>query len=63
MSVGANRIAAQAEIFLTSSFWALLGLGEALHLLVLLLRDERGVDREHVAEQRCGTRRPVRRPG
>ena len=51
MSVGANRIAAQAEIFLTSSFCSVARLAEAAHLLVLLLGDERGVDGEHVAER------------
>jgi hypothetical protein len=47
IKVGANRIAAQAEIFLTSSVVA--GLGEASHLVVLALGDECGVDGEHVA--------------
>ena len=51
MSVGAKRMAAHAEIFLTSSFCSVARLGEVAHLVVLLLRDERGVHGEHVSQE------------
>ena len=43
-------IAAQAEIRLTSSFWAIARLGQPLDLLVLGLVHERRVDRQDVRE-------------
>ena len=49
-SVGANRMAAQEEIFLISSFCARPASASCSHLLVLLLGDQGGVDGEDVAE-------------
>ena len=61
-SVGANRIAAHAEIFLTSSFWARAGFGEAAHLLVLPLPEQRRLDRERVLHQRPERIGPLHHP-